>query len=96
MRRNQHDAQFGRLDPSIYPGQAEARKPKPLSAESQAEQQPMNQQREQQRNRESPAFSQACFSDELSTRMDAANCVRECDRGQPELVLLCRLSGTSA
>jgi hypothetical protein len=56
----------------------------------------MKQQREQQCKRESPAFSQACFSDELSTRMDAANCVRECDRGQPELVLLCRLSETSA
>jgi hypothetical protein len=45
------DDQRGRLDASISPGEAEARKPKPLAVKSQAQQQRMNQQREQQRKR---------------------------------------------
>ena len=49
--RNEPDTQTGRLDPSIPPGKAEARKPKARATESQAQQQHMNQQREQQRKR---------------------------------------------
>jgi len=29
MRRNEHNAQIGRLDPSISPGKDKARKPEP-------------------------------------------------------------------
>jgi len=36
-----------RLDASILPGEAEARKPKPLAIEGQAQEQRMNDQREQ-------------------------------------------------
>jgi hypothetical protein len=50
-RRKEHDAQVGHLDPPISPGQAEARKPKTLANEGQAQQQRVNQQGEQQRNR---------------------------------------------
>ena len=56
VRRNEHDAQIGHLDPSISPREAEARKPKSLATEGQAQQQRMNQQGEQQRKSESPAF----------------------------------------
>jgi hypothetical protein len=49
MRRNKQDAQLGRLDPSISPGEPEARKPKSLATEGQAQQQRVNQQGEQQR-----------------------------------------------
>ena len=47
LRRNEPDNQSGRLDASISPGEAEARKPKPLAIESQAQKQRMNDQREQ-------------------------------------------------
>ena len=56
LRRNDYDAQIGCLDPSILPGEAEARKPKSLATEGQAQQQRVNQQREQQRIRQSPVL----------------------------------------
>ena len=49
LRRHEHDAQIGRLDPSLPPGEAEARKPKSLATEGQAQQQRVNQQGEQER-----------------------------------------------
>ena len=54
LRRNDYDAQIGCLDPSILPREAEARKPTSLATEGQAQQQRVDQQREQQRTRESP------------------------------------------
>ena len=51
LRRNEPDDQSGRLDASISPGEAEARKPQPLAIESQAQKQRMNHQREEQRKR---------------------------------------------
>jgi hypothetical protein len=56
LRRNNDDAQIGCLDPSILPRQVEARKPKSLATEGQAQQQCMDQQREQQRMRPSPVL----------------------------------------
>ena len=56
LRRNDYDAQIGYLDPSILPGEAEARKPKSLATEGQAQQQRVDQQREQQRMRQSPVL----------------------------------------
>jgi len=57
MRRDEHDAQLGNLDPSISPGQAEARKPKSLATEGEAQQQRVNQQGEQQRKTQAPVFA---------------------------------------
>jgi hypothetical protein len=51
LRRNDYDAQIGYLDPSILPGEAEARKPESLATEGQAQQPRVDQQREQQRMR---------------------------------------------
>jgi hypothetical protein len=59
VRRDEHDAQIGHLDPSISPGEAETRKPKFRATERQAQQQRVNQQGERQRKRQWPAFT-AC------------------------------------
>ncbi len=58
-RRNEHHAQLGYLDPTILPGEAEARKPKFLPAEVQVQQQRVNHQGKQQRKSQSPVF-RAC------------------------------------
>ena len=55
-RRNEHQAQLGHLNTSFLPGEAQARKSNSLAAERQAQQQSVNQQREQQRRSRSPAF----------------------------------------
>ena len=57
LRGMQYDAQVGDLDPSILPEEAEARKPKSLATEGQPQQQSVDQQREQQRRRQSPALT---------------------------------------
>jgi hypothetical protein len=49
--------EIGYLDPSILPGESEAQKPTPLATEGQAQQQRVDQQREQQRMRQSPVLS---------------------------------------
>ena len=54
--RNEHDAQLRHLDASFLPGEAQARKPKSLASEGQAQQQSVNQQREQQRRSHSPSL----------------------------------------
>ncbi len=56
LRRIQYDAQIGDLDPSILPEEADARKPKSLATEGQPQEQRVDQQREQQRIRQSPAL----------------------------------------
>jgi len=55
LRKHDFDVQIGHLDPSFLPGKAQAWKPSP-AAEDQAQQQRVNQQREQQRIRQSPAL----------------------------------------
>jgi len=55
LRRNDFDVQIGHLDPPFLPGKAQARKPA-LAAEDEAQQQRVNQQREQKRVRQSPAL----------------------------------------
>jgi hypothetical protein len=62
VRRNQRNAQTRHLDPSITPGEGQARKPKFLVTKRQAQQQCVYQQGEQQRKHHSPAFT-ACTSD---------------------------------
>ena len=54
VRRNQHDVQIGRLDPSIFPGEDEAGKPKSSATDREAQQERVNQQGEQQRKSQSP------------------------------------------
>ena len=57
LRRNDYNkVQIGFLDPSLLPGEAEARQPKSLAAEGQAQQPRMEQQRKQQPNRQSPVL----------------------------------------
>ena len=56
-RRNEHHTQVGHLDKSISRGGNEARKPGFLVAESQAQQQRVNHQGEQQRTSQSPSFA---------------------------------------
>ena len=56
-RRQEQYAQIGRLDPSLAPRKAEARKPKSLATEGQAQQQRVNQKREQERESQPPAFN---------------------------------------
>jgi hypothetical protein len=60
VRRNEHHAQIGHLDPSISPGEGEARKPKSLATKRQAQHQRVNQQGEQQRKSQLPAFAACC------------------------------------
>lgn len=54
--RSEHDAQIWHLDPSNLPGEGKARKSEFLTAKGQSEQQGMEQQGKQQRQRESPAM----------------------------------------
>ena len=67
LRRNDYDAQIGYLDPSVLPGEGEARKPnlprvagarepKSLATKGQAQQHRVDQQRKQERQRQSPAL----------------------------------------
>ena len=51
-----YDAQIGHLDPSILPRESEARKPMAFATEGEAKQQRVEQQREQQRIRQSPVL----------------------------------------
>jgi hypothetical protein len=76
MCRNEQDTQFGRLDPSIAPGEAEARKPKSLATEGQAQQQHVNQQGEQQRKRESPVFIAQALTQRLSASCGSRSSLR--------------------
>ena len=57
MRRNEHHAQVGRLDPSICPGEDEARKSKSGVTERQAQQQSVNEQGEQQWKSQFPVLT---------------------------------------
>jgi len=54
--RNDDDAKIGFLDPPILPGETESRKPVQLPTKGQAQQERVDQQREQQRKRQPPAF----------------------------------------
>ena len=56
LRRNDYDPQIGLVDPSILPWEAEAREPKSLATEDQAQQRHVGQQRERQRTRQPPAL----------------------------------------
>ena len=76
LRRHEHEAQIGRLDPSLSPGEAEARKPKTLATEGQAQQQRVNQQGEQKRKSQPPAFS----ARELARPLAAAGSARRSRR----------------
>ena len=51
-----YDAQIGHLDPSLLPRESEARKPMAFATEGEAKQQRVEQQREQQRIRQSPVL----------------------------------------
>ena len=68
MRRNEHDAQLGHLDASFLPGEAQTWKPKFLSTEGQAQQQSVNQQREQQRRSHSPSLRAHALDPRLPVR----------------------------
>jgi hypothetical protein len=57
VRAIEHDAQIGYLDPSISPSEVEAYKPNSVATERQPQQQRVNQQGEQQRKSQFPAFA---------------------------------------
>ena len=57
VRRDEHDAQIRHLDPSISPREGEARKAPFVATEPQAQQKGVNEQGEQERNRQWPAFT---------------------------------------
>ena len=66
--RNEHDAQLRHLDASLLPGEAQARKPKSLASEGQAQQPSVNQQREQQRRSHSPSLRAHALDQRLPAR----------------------------
>ncbi len=62
LRRNECDAQVGRLDTSIPPGKGETRKSKSVATKRQAQQRHVDQQGQQQRKRQSAAFETRAFA----------------------------------
>ena len=82
MPRCQADAQIGHLDPPLLPGKSQARQSNALAFESQAQQQRVEQQGEQQRERHPPALGRLACARRLDTGGSPRRCRRFRRRGR--------------